>query len=201
MNADGPIVKMQPRVVGSRAGVGRPRYATIALMIGDGSGQTTYTLDVTSHSAEETVHLGEQLGQQLRAGDVVLLYGEFGAGKTHLTKGIALGLGSDDMVNSPSFVLINQYRSGAAHGRAPIYHIDLYRLEDTQALAGIGLDEALEGDGICVIEWAERAVDWLPPDYLAVLLRHTGETDRALRFQPHGSRAAAIVADLRRTVC
>ena len=170
-------------------------------MIGDVSGQTAHTFDIVSRSAAQTVHIGEQLGQKLRPGDIVLLYGEFGAGKTHLTKGIAQGFGSADMVNSPSFVLINQYRSGDAHGRAPIYHVDLYRLEGSLALAGIGLDEALDGDGICVIEWAERVGEWLPPDYLAVTLIHIGETERALRFEPQGWRASAIVSELKRTLC
>lgn len=170
-------------------------------MLSDVPGQTAHTLDIVSRSPAQTVHIGQQLGQQLRPGDVVLLYGEFGAGKTHLTKGIAQGLGSADMVNSPSFVLINQYRSGAAHGGLPIYHVDLYRLEDTQALAGIGLDEALDGDGICVIEWAERASEWLPADYLAVFLRHLSENERALHFEPHGSRSTTIADELKRTIC
>lgn len=161
--------------------------------------QSPHILDVISHSPAQTVRIGLRLGELLHVGDVVLLYGEFGAGKTHLTKGIAQGLGSDAMVNSPSFVLINQYRAGPQHNRAPIYHVDLYRLEDPAALEGIGLEEALDGFGIGIIEWAERAAGWVPPEHLAIHLRHVSDTKRALRFEPHGPRAIALVDELKRT--
>ena len=150
-------------------------------------------LEVISYSPVQTVGIGSRLGEMMQAGDVVLLYGDFGAGKTHLTKGIAQGLGSGDMVNSPSFVLINQYRAGPAHAHAPIFHIDLYRIEDPAALAGIGLDDALDGHGICIIEWAERAGDWLPAEGLAIYLSYRNETERELRFIAHGLRAAALL--------
>lgn len=161
--------------------------------------QISDTVDVISHSAAQTMRIGQRLGELLRVGDLVLLYGDFGAGKTHLTKGIAQGLGSNDMVNSPSFVLINEYRAGASHGRAPIFHIDLYRLEEPSALAGIGLDEAVDGHGICIIEWAERAQGWVPSDHLAVRMRHMSDTKRALRFEPHGAGALALVQTLKRS--
>lgn len=158
-----------------------------------------HVLDIVSHSAAQTVRIGHRLGELLGPGDTLLLYGDFGAGKTHMTKGIAQGLGSDDMVNSPSFVLINEYRSGQAHRRAPIYHIDLYRIEDPAALVGIGLDDALDGHGICVIEWAERLDALLPAEHLAIHLRHVSETKRSLRFEPHGQRAADLIESLKRT--
>ena len=152
--------------------------------------------EIVSRSAEQTIRIGLRLGELLRIGDVVLLYGDFGAGKTHFTKGIAQGLGSIDMVNSPSFVLVNQYRAGPAHRYAPIYHIDLYRIEDAAAVAGIGLEDALDGHGVCVIEWPERAADWLPSDYLAVYLRYRGENERVIHFEPHGSRAQTLLDQL-----
>lgn len=161
--------------------------------------QPPHVLDFISHSPAQTIRLGQRLGEQLRKGDVVLLSGEFGAGKTHLTKGIGLGLGSDDVVNSPSFVLINEYRAGAARGRMPIYHVDLYRIETPAALAGIGLEEILDGDGVCVIEWAERAAEWLPDAHLAVGMRHLSETKRVLRFEPRGPRYEALVDGFKRT--
>lgn len=154
-------------------------------------------MDVISHNPAQTIRIGQRLGELLHPGDVVLLYGDFGVGKTHFTKGIAQGLGSDDMVNSPSFVLINEYRAGSAHRRARIYHVDLYRLEDPEALVGIGLEDVFEGHGIAVVEWAERAQAWLPAEYLAVHLRHVSETKRAIRFEPHGFRPNALVMELK----
>ncbi|HEU4321892.1 MAG TPA: tRNA (adenosine(37)-N6)-threonylcarbamoyltransferase complex ATPase subunit type 1 TsaE [Roseiflexaceae bacterium] len=158
-----------------------------------------HVLECISHSVAQTVRLGQRLGELLERGDVVLLLGEFGAGKTHLVKGVALGLGSDELVNSPSFVLINQYRAGPKHRRMPIFHVDLYRIEDPSELAGIGLDDALAGDGVCLIEWAERAAGWLPQDHLLIQLRHTSETKRSIRFIPRGPRPAALVEAIKRT--
>lgn len=106
-----------------------------------------------THSPEETQALGEQLGKTLKPGDVIALIGDLGAGKTCLTQGIARGIGiaPDEVVSSPSYILINEY-----NGTIPIYHIDLYRLESTAEIADLGLMEYIEGNGICVIEWAER---------------------------------------------
>lgn len=156
-------------------------------------------LDVFSHSAAQTIRLGQRLGELLQRGDVLLLNGEFGAGKTHLSKGIAQGLGSDDAVNSPSFVFINEYRAGAAQGRFPIYHVDLYRIDTPGDVVGIGLDEALSGDGVCIIEWADRAAEWLPAEHLAVQLGHLSETKRTLRFEPRGQRYTQLVDRFKRT--
>lgn len=157
-----------------------------------------HVLDFVSHSAAQTIRVGQRLGELLRRGDLVALQGDLGAGKTHLIKGIALGLGSTDMVNSPSFVLINQYRAGPQHGNAPIYHADLYRIEQSAELAGIGLDELLDGDGICLIEWAERAAAWLPNERLDVQLGHLNETKRVVRFVPHGRRYEELIDTLKK---
>jgi tRNA threonylcarbamoyladenosine biosynthesis protein TsaE len=156
-------------------------------------------LDCVSHSPAQTTRIGQRLGERLRAGDLVLLLGDFGAGKTQMVKGIALGLGSDDLVNSPSFVLVNEYRAGATHGRMPIYHVDLYRVEDERELAGIGLDELADSDGVCLIEWAERAERQLPGTYLAVQLDYLGETKRTLRFVPHGARYEVLLEGLKQS--
>lgn len=155
-------------------------------------------LDFISHSPAQTVRVGQRLGELLQRGDLVLLLGEFGAGKTHFVKGIAQGLGSDDLVTSPSFVLMNEYRAGRERQRMPIYHVDLYRIESSAELEGIGLDEALNGDGVCIIEWAERAQDWLPLEHVAVHLRHLSETKRVLRFVPRGARYETLVDTLKR---
>lgn len=160
--------------------------------------QTPFDLDFVSHDPDQTIRIGRRLGALLQPGDLVLLYGEFGAGKTHLVKGIVQGLGSDELVTSPSFVLINEYRARTTGGRFPIYHVDLYRIERDAELAGIGMDEALSGDGVCLVEWAEHAAHWLPPERLAVFLRHLSETKRILRFVPRGSRATTILETLKR---
>ena len=112
-----------------------------------------------TENPEETQTLGEKLGKTLKRGDVIALVGDLGTGKTCLTQGIARGVGiaSDEVVNSPSYILINEY-----NGEIPIYHIDLYRLEDSEEIAELGLSEYIESDGICIIEWAERMSDLLP---------------------------------------
>ena len=101
----------------------------------------------------ETQTIGEEIGKQLRQGDLVALIGDLGTGKTCLTQGIARGVGvyPNQIVNSPSYTLINEYA-----GKITIYHIDLYRLQNHDELLDLGLDEYMEGNGICIIEWAEK---------------------------------------------
>ena len=101
----------------------------------------------------ETQTIGKKIGKQLRQGDLVALIGDLGTGKTCLTQGIARGVGiyPNQIVNSPSYTLINEYA-----GKIPIYHIDLYRLQNHDELLDLGLDEYMEGNGICIIEWAEK---------------------------------------------
>lgn len=161
--------------------------------------QSQHVLDFITHSPAQTIRVGQRLGELLHQGDLVLLLGDFGSGKTQLVKGIVQGLGSSDLVQSPSFVLINEYRAGAQHRGIPIYHADLYRIEDAGELPGIGLEEAWSGDGVCVIEWAERAQGWLPLEHLALHLQYLSETKRVLRFVPHGARYEALVADFKKT--
>ena len=110
-------------------------------------------------SPEETQALGEKIGKTLKRGDVIALIGDLGTGKTCLTQGIARGVGiaPSEIVSSPSYILINEY-----NGTVPIYHIDLYRLENSEEIAELGLSEYVEGNGICIIEWAERMADALP---------------------------------------
>ena len=100
----------------------------------------------------QTRRLGERMAQQLRAGDVLLLLGDLGAGKSELTRGIARGLGISGPIASPSFPIMNLYDTG----RVPLYHFDWYRLESVDELYEMGLDEYLGGDGIAVVEWPER---------------------------------------------
>ncbi|MBI3942382.1 MAG: tRNA (adenosine(37)-N6)-threonylcarbamoyltransferase complex ATPase subunit type 1 TsaE [Chloroflexi bacterium] len=149
-------------------------------------------VSIISHSPKETLALGRILGQGLRAGDVVCLNGILGAGKTVLTKGIGEALGIDQPIISPTFTLIREY--AGASGRPPLYHIDLYRLASQGELASLGMEEYLYGDGICVVEWAERAQAswpaetlWIHIDILADAVRRlTCETgDAYLATLPH----------------
>lgn len=155
--------------------------------------QAAHELDFISHSPAQTERVGQRLGEHLRPGDLVLLIGAFGAGKTQLVRGVVRGLGSSDRVTSPSFVLVNEYRAGPQCRGMPIYHVDLYRVADERDLATIGLEELWSGEGVCLIEWPERMLAYLPADYLAIYLQHLSETKRHLRFAPHGRRYVELV--------
>jgi tRNA threonylcarbamoyladenosine biosynthesis protein TsaE len=161
--------------------------------------QAANELDFISHGPQQTERVGQRLGELLRQGDLLLLVGTFGVGKTHLVKGVARGLGSGDLVTSPSFVLVNEYRAGAPAGRVPIYHVDLYRIAEADELATIGLEELWAGDGICLIEWPERAQTVVPTEHLAVHLEHLSETKRRIRLIPHGKRPLDIVTAFKRS--
>lgn len=138
-----------------------------------------------THSPEETQEIGVQIGTQLRPGDVVALIGDLGAGKTCLTQGIAQGVGvyQDQTVNSPSYILINEYE-----GKIPIYHIDLYRLERLEDIVALGLEDYLEGDGICVIEWGDRMDELLPESHIQVTITAEDESTRAITVSPIGAK-------------
>ena len=122
---------------------------------------TPSNLHIRTATPEETQQLGRQLGEQARPGDVFLLSGPLGAGKTCLTQGIAWGLGVVEYARSPTFVIMTRYR-----GRLTLYHFDLYRINDPMEAWDLGLDEQLFGNGACVVEWAERAEEVFPPDCL-----------------------------------
>jgi tRNA threonylcarbamoyladenosine biosynthesis protein TsaE len=113
---------------------------------------------IISHSVEDTAAFGRSVASTLRRGDVLALRGDLGAGKTHFVKGIAAGLGGGDIVTSPTFTLIHEYTGG----RLPLFHFDFYRLEDETEAIKIGLEEYLDGEGVCVIEWAEKVPALLP---------------------------------------
>jgi tRNA threonylcarbamoyladenosine biosynthesis protein TsaE len=112
----------------------------------------------TSNSPAETEAFGRQFAQDLGAGSVLALSGELGSGKTQFVKGLVAGLGSDVAVTSPTFTIVHEY----AGGRLPVYHFDFFRLEDRQSLAQLGLDDYFFGEGVCVIEWADRLPDLIP---------------------------------------
>ena len=126
-------------------------------------------LPAETAGADETVALGRRLAAALSPGDVVALAGDLGAGKTHLAKGIAAGLGVDPAtVTSPTFALVQEHADGA------LLHLDLYRIESDEQAAGLGLGELLDGDAVALVEWPERATDWLPPRTVWLRLVHLG---------------------------
>ena len=129
-------------------------------------------------SAAETRALGEELSSSLRPGDVVVLEGELGAGKSELARGIARGLGVRETVTGPSFTILNVYESG----RYPLYHFDWYRLESADELYELGMDEYLGGDGIAVVEWAERCPEAVPENTIRITLDVTGEESRRIQI-------------------
>ena len=129
----------------------------------------------TTHTEEETAAVGRELAATLRAGDVLLLYGDLGAGKTAFVRGLAEGLGvSRDEVSSPTFTLIQEYRGG----RLPLFHVDLYRIEDPREFDELGLDEIAE-EGVLAIEWAER-LPGPPRNAVRISLEHAGENERRI---------------------
>ena len=133
-----------------------------------------------THSPVETQTIGKQIGASLKTGDVIALVGDLGAGKTCLTQGIARGIGiaSHEVVNSPSYTLINEYA-----GEIPIYHIDLYRLKHHGEIVDLGLEEYLEGTGICVIEWADRMTHLLPANHIQITMTWVDESTRTIELQ------------------
>jgi tRNA threonylcarbamoyladenosine biosynthesis protein TsaE len=147
-------------------------------------------LTLRSEDPDTTRQIGAALGRLAEPGDVVLLQGELGAGKTTFTQGLAVGAGSDELVNSPTFVLVNEY-----HGRVTVYHADLYRLDEADDVAALDLGSA-SLDGVLVVEWPERGHGLLPAEHLLVQIEHAGPEARTLTFVPRGARAAALVRAL-----
>jgi len=146
-----------------------------------------HTLDLISHSPAQTRRLGARLGSLLQAGDLVCLEGSLGTGKTCLVQGIGRGMGVVEPITSPSFTLIAEYRPSPS---APIlYHVDLYRLHTVvEEARAMGLEDYMLGDGVCVIEWAERAAPILPEERLWIWLRHVDESKRGFLMQATGAR-------------
>ena len=144
---------------------------------------------ITLHSQSEadTHAIGRAIGAGLAAGDVLLLSGTLGAGKTTLTQGIAWGLGADEYARSPTFVLVNEYAA-----RLPIYHMDLYRLDSFAEVDGLGLDDYLFGDGVCIIEWADKAPGYFPEGHLAVEIAVVSNDERALTLSGSADRHASL---------
>ena len=151
------------------------------------------SLTLTTHSVLETRRIGASLGRLLRGNEVICLEGELGTGKTSLIQGIGQGLGITDPITSPTFTLVNEYESNGVR----LYHVDLYRLQSMDEMIAAGIDGYWYGDGVCVIEWAEKARGLLPPERLHVTLRHVSEHERDMRFQASGQAYRGLLNRLK----
>lgn len=154
---------------------------------------TSPNLELRSSSPDETIQIGRELAACLGPGDVVALVGPLGAGKTQLTKGIALGLGVSDsrLVNSPTFVLVNEYP-----GRLPIHHLDGYRLKEADELEALGFEEMCAGSGVIVVEWADRVAGAIAADALWIDLIVMSDCERRMTFHTSSDEFSARLAKL-----
>jgi tRNA threonylcarbamoyladenosine biosynthesis protein TsaE len=150
------------------------------------------SLEMVSGSAGQTRNIGIKLGKLAAAGDIILLVGPLGAGKTCLTQGIARGLGIHEYTASPSFVLVREYQ-----GKLPLYHIDLYRLDKIEEVTQLGLDDYLYGNGVCVVEWADKGLSVLPEEHLLIKMQIVSPLKRRLSFVPRGSRYSEMLSKLK----
>jgi tRNA threonylcarbamoyladenosine biosynthesis protein TsaE len=150
------------------------------------------TLKLTTHSAEETQKLGKAIGRLAEPGDIFLLVGELGAGKTCLTQGLAYGLDIQEYTLSPSFVIMREL-----HGRLDLFHMDFYRLDNIAEISDLGLDDYLFGQGVCVIEWANKGMTVLPEDHLLIKIDYLADNDRSFIIEPKGERYIRMVKQLK----
>jgi tRNA threonylcarbamoyladenosine biosynthesis protein TsaE len=162
------------KLAGERGAAGRSR-AESPLARG-----TVYSLGET-----ETLELGRTIGRALKGGELILLEGDLGLGKTILAKGIAQGLGiSPDEVTSPSFTLVQEYRGG----RMPVFHVDLYRLDVPEDVGTLGIEEILAAGGVVMVEWGEKLPPYLKSDAVTIRLRDVGEGSRHIEILPAAGR-------------
>jgi tRNA threonylcarbamoyladenosine biosynthesis protein TsaE len=145
--------------------------------------------EINSTKLEDTQLFSEQLAARLQPGDVITLEGDLGAGKTAFTKGLAVGLGIKKNVNSPTFTIIKEYQ-----GNMPLYHMDVYRLEDSYE--DLGFDEYFNGNGVTVIEWAHLIEEQLPNERLNIYIYHQGNDSRKLVIKPMGKRYEQLCKEI-----
>lgn len=149
---------------------------------------------IQTQNTSETIRIGKNIGSRLLPGDVVALVGELGAGKTQFIKGLAagVGVGKPTYISSPSFTLINEYA-----GRAPFYHIDLFRLKGENEAGELGLEEYFQGGGITAIEWADKIPSLLPKEILWIHIHYTGKNSRSLEILGKGKRYEELIENFR----
>lgn len=154
------------------------------------------TLDFISSSTDQTVRLGVRLGELLQPGDMVCLYGDLGAGKTALSRGVGRGWGTALRVTSPTFTIINEYPR--PKDNAVLYHLDCYRLETDMDVETVGLDDIFYGQGAVIIEWPEHIESWLSADRLAIHISYLNETRRTMQFKATGTRSEQLLDHFKR---
>jgi tRNA threonylcarbamoyladenosine biosynthesis protein TsaE len=153
------------------------------------------TLKLVTHNAEQTQKLGTSIGKLAEPGDIYLLIGELGAGKTCLTQGIAYGLDIQEYTLSPSFVIMREL-----HGRLALYHMDFYRLDNIKEISDLGLDDYLYGKGVCVIEWANKGMTVLPEDHLIIKIDYLSGNERSFVIEPKGKRYVSMLKKLKDSI-
>ena len=154
-----------------------------------------HTVDFISSSSEQTVRLGIRLGELLQPGDMVCLFGDLGAGKTALSRGIGRGWGTALRVTSPTFTIMNEYprlKDGAI-----LYHLDCYRLETEMDVETVGLEDIFDGPGAVIIEWPEKITSWLSDDRLVITITYLNETRRSMQFKATGPRSEQLLDDFK----
>ena len=139
---------------------------------------------------EKTREIGSKLGELLTPKSVICLIGDLGSGKTTMTQSLARALGVDDYITSPTFTIVNEYE-----GKMPLYHFDVYRIGSSEEMYDIGFDEYIDGEGVCIIEWANLIEDILPDEYLYIEMNYK-ETGREMILTPKGEKYEEIVKEL-----
>jgi len=164
--------------------------------------EKTLTLDCISHSSAQTQRLGMRLGDLLQGGELILLDGQLGTGKTTFTQGLAQGLGITENINSPTFTLLKEYMGQTQPGILPdtlsfrrpaLYHFDLYRLDNPAEIVELGFEDYFFSDGVSVIEWAEKAGSFWPDEHLNIRLKIMSETKRGLLFIATGEHYCELL--------
>lgn len=150
-------------------------------------------LTITTKSPEETKILGEEVGKLAKPGDLLAFYGELGVGKTCFVQGISRGLEVKDYVTSPSFTIINEYQ-----GKIPIFHFDLFRLNNAEEILELSYQECFYGEGLTVIEWAEKIEPFLPKEHLKIDIKFKDCYQRIISFVPQGDRFNNFLGELSR---
>lgn len=150
-------------------------------------------MEIRLDNLEDTEEFGIKLGKFLKSGDILCLNGDLGAGKTTLTKSIGLGLDVNDYITSPTFTLINEYT-----GRIPLYHFDVYRLENAHEIDDLGFDDYFYGNGVSIIEWAEKIENTLPKDRMVINMRRgNNDNERILEIDGFGNRYSELIKELK----
>ena len=136
------------------------------------------SVEKKTYTAEETITLGIEIGKKLNPGDIVALKGNLAAGKTTITKGIAISLDIENEITSPTYTLISEYE-----GKLPLYHMDMYRIDSVEEFELLGVDEMLFGAGVSVIEWSERVEEYLPDDHIIIDLQRQSDGSRIITIK------------------